>query len=53
VLNGEEGTANMYAWGLLNIATEAAHLSYLSDELKAGRDRKDIIESVRKLRKKK
>jgi hypothetical protein len=45
--------ANMYAWGLLNIQTEAAHLSYVSDELKAGKNRKDIIDGLRKFRKKK
>jgi hypothetical protein len=45
--------ANMYARGLRRIQTQTAHLNYSSDELKAGRDRKDIIDGLRKLRKKK
>ena len=44
--------ANMYAWGLRRIQTQAAHLNYSSDELKTGKDRKDIINGLREFRKK-
>ena len=43
---------NMYAWGLRRIQTQAAHLNYSSDELKTGKDRKDIINGLREFRKK-
>ena len=43
---------SMYDKVLRNVQMEAAHLKYVSEALKAGTDRKDIIDGIRNLRKK-
>jgi hypothetical protein len=42
----------MYDKVLKNVEMEAAHLKYVFEALKAGKARKDIIDGIRKMRKK-
>jgi len=43
---------SMYDKVLKSVEMEAAHLKYVSEALKAGKDRKDIIDGIRNLRNK-
>jgi len=43
---------SMYDIGLKDVEMEAAHLEYVFEALKAGKDRKDIIGGIRSMRKK-
>ncbi len=43
---------SMYDKVLRSIQMEAAHLKYVSEALKAGKERRDIIDGIRSLRKK-
>jgi hypothetical protein len=48
----DEEAKSMYDKVLKNVKMEAAHLEYVFEALKAGKDRKDIIDGIRNMRKK-